>query len=408
MDNIDKTAPVLTYAPVTVVEEEKQETVEKLFGEALSVSDNHRLVEKPLTYTIQNNIAALPGKKTIKVTASDAAGNTTTKNCVITVTAKPLELKLGALTAAAGSKDSFDLKAVLAHTGGDTIKETGFVWGVMPAPTLDFHNGSAKTAPVVTTKNGNLNAKAKGLNAGVEYYARAYAKVMAAGKEKVYYSEAGKFGFGIPQYGTFSVSSVSGSGGRATFTITRSNGTDKLQMVYYRTVNGSAVGGTHFTHQEGAVYFATGETSKTVTVTELGVTNAYQSKEETKYSNADRTYSLELYRVTGGGTIDQARRSMTRTMAKDSSYTVDRSVYTTEKTITHVGETSGKNGKKIADTTKKQGGSETNVSFLTNRDGKPNYNTRSSFFRLLYGYKAAGVSKVHSRWMVLPVCAEGI
>jgi len=380
VDNIDKTAPVITYTPVTVVEEEKQETVEKLFGEALSVSDNHRLADKPLTYTIPKDIAALPGKKTIQVTASDAAGNTTTKKCEITVTAKPLELKLGALTAAAGSKDSFDLKAVLAHTGGDTIKETGFVWGVMPAPTLDFHNGSAKTASVITAKNGNLNVKATGLNAGVEYYARAYAKVMAAGKEKVYYSEAGKFGFGIPQYGTFSVSSVSGSGGRATFTITRSNGTDKLQMVYYRTVNGSAVGGTHFTHQEGAVYFATGETSKTVTVTELGVTNAYQSKEETKYSNADRTYSLELYRVTGGGTIDQARRSMTRTMAKDSSYTVDRSVYTTEKTITHVGETSGKNGKKIADTTKKQGGSETNVSFLTNRDGKPNYNTRSSFF----------------------------
>ena len=156
VDNIDKTAPVLTYTPVTVVEGEQQETVEKLFGEALSVSDNHRLAEKPLTYTIQNNIADLPGKKTIKVTASDAAGNTTTKDCVIMVTAKPLELKLGALTAAAGSKDSFELKAVLAHTGGDTIKETGFVWGVMPAPTLEFHNGSAKTASVITTKNGNL------------------------------------------------------------------------------------------------------------------------------------------------------------------------------------------------------------------------------------------------------------
>ena len=107
VDNIDKTAPVLTYTPVTVVEGEQQETVEKLFGEALSVSDNHRLAEKPLTYTIQNNIADLPGKKTIKVTASDAAGNTTTKDCVIMVTAKPLELKLGALTAVAGSKDSF-------------------------------------------------------------------------------------------------------------------------------------------------------------------------------------------------------------------------------------------------------------------------------------------------------------
>lgn len=379
VDNIDKTAPVLTYTPVTVVEGEQQETVEKLFGEALSVSDNHRLAEKPLTYTIQNNIADLPGKKTIKVTASDAAGNTTTKDCVIMVTAKPLELKLGALTAAAGSKDSFELKAVLAHIGGDTIKETGFVWGVMPAPTLEFHNGSAKTASVITTKNGNLTAKATGLTSGVEYYARAYAKVTSDGKEKVYYSEAGQFGFGIPQYGTFSVSSVTGSNGKATFTITRSNGTDKLQMVYYRTVNGSAVGGTHFKHQEGAVYFKEGETSKTVTVTELGVTNAYQSKAGTKYSNADRTYSLELYRVGGGGTIDQARRSKLRTMPKDSSYTVNRSVYTTEKTITHVAETSGKNGKRIADTNQSQGGKRNNVSFLKNRYNDINYHTSSSF-----------------------------
>lgn len=380
VDNIDKAAPALTYTPVTVVEEEKQETVEKLFGEALSVSDNHRLADKPLTYTIPKDIAALPGTKTISVTASDAAGNTTTKDCVITVTAKPLELKLGALTAAAGSKDSFDLKAVLAHTGGDTIKETGFVWGVMPAPTLEFHNGSAKTAPVVTTKNGNLNVKATGLISGVEYYARAYAKVTAAGKEKVYYSEAGKFGFGIPQYGTFSVSSVTGSNGKAIFTITRSHGTDKAQTVYCRTVNGSAVGGTHFTHiQPSPFYFKEGETSKTVTVTELGVTNAYQSKPGTKYSNADRTYSLEIYRVTGGGTIDQAHRSMLRTMPKDNSYTVDPSVYTTEKTITDFPETTGKNGKRIADTNQNQGGKRTNVSFLKNRYKDTNYHTSSSF-----------------------------
>ena len=379
VDNIDKTAPVLTYTPVTVVEEEKQETVKKLFDEALSVSDNRRLADKPLTYTIPKDIAALPGKKTIQVTASDAVGNTTTKSCEITVTAKPLELTIGALTEVAGSKDSFNLKAVLAHTGGDTIKETGFVWGVMPAPTVDFHNGSTKTASVVTTKNGNLNVKATGLNAGVEYYARAYAKVTSDGKEKVYYSEAGKFGFGIPEYGTFSVSSVSGSGGRATFTITRSDGSDKEQTVYYRTVNGSAVGGTHFTHIQGFVLFAEGETSKTVTVTELGVTNAYQSKAGTKYSNADRTYSLEIYRVEGGGGIDQACRSMQRTMPKDSSYTVDRSVYTTEKTITHVAETTGTNGKRIADTDEGQGGQENNVSFLTNRYKDTNYNTSSLF-----------------------------
>ena len=379
VDNIDKTAPVLTYKPVTVVEEEKQETVEKLFGEALSVSDKHRLADKPLTYTIPKDIAALPGKKRIQVTASDAAGNTTNKDCVITVTAKPLELKLGALTAAAGSKDSFDLKAVLAHTGGDTIKETGFVWGVMPTPTLEFHNGSAKTAPVITTKNGNLTAKATGLTSGVEYYARAYAKVTSDGKEKVYYSEAGKFGFGIPQYGTFSVSSVIGSNGKATFTITRSDGSDKAQTVYYRTVNGSAVGGTHFIHQQSSVLFTEGEMSKTVTVTELGVTKPYQSKAGTKYSNADRTYSLEIYRVEGGGGIDQTRRSKQRTMPKDSSYTVDRSVYTTERSITDVAENTGINGKQIADTRGDQGGKETNVSFLKNRYNFTNYNTSRSF-----------------------------
>ena len=126
--------------------------------------------------------------------------------------------------------------------------------------------------------------------------------------------------------------------------------------------------------------FNKGETSKTVTVTELGVTNAYQSEVGTKYSNADRTYSLELYRVgVDGGTIDQTRRSMLRIMPKDNSYTVDRSVYTTERSITHVAETSGTKGKKIADTTEKQGGTATNVSFLKNRDNAINYNTRSSF-----------------------------
>ena len=408
VDNIDKTAPVLTYTPVIVVEGEQQETVEKLFGEALSVTDNHRLAEKPLTYTIQNNIAALPGKKTIQVTASDAAGNTTTTNCEITVIAKPLELKLGALTAAAGSKDSFNLNAVLVRIGGDAIKETGFVWGVMPAPTLEFHNGSAKTASVITTKNGNLTAKATGLTSGVEYYARAYAKVTSDGKEKVYYSEAGQFGFGIPEYGTFSVSSVSGSGGRATFTITRSDGSDKEQTVYYRTVNGSAVGGTHFTHIQGSVLFAEGETSKTVTVTEFGVTNAYQSKAGTKYSNADRTYSLEIYRVTGGGTIDQTRRSMQRAMAKDSSYTVDRSVYTAEKTITHVADTSGINGQQIADTKGDQGGKETNVSFLKNRYNNTNYHTSSSFSSYYTDVRQQEYLKSTASGWVLPVCAEGI
>ena len=58
---------------------------------------------------------------------------------------------------------------------------------------------------------------------------------------------------------------------------------------------------------------------------------------------------------------------------------MDRSVYTTEKTITDFPETTGKNGKRIADTNQNQGGKRTNVSFLKNRYNDTNYNTSSSF-----------------------------
>ena len=266
VDNIDKTAPTITYSTVTVLEDEAQATVEKLFAEALSVSDNRKLADKPLSYMIPANVSDLPGSKTVTVTATDAVGNTSKENCTITVTAKPLELQLGTLAAVSGSKDCFSLKAVLTHTGADTITETGFVWGIVPAPTLELNNGSVKTTSVIKKKNGSLSATATGLVSGVEYYARAYAKVTASdGSTKVIYSEAKDFGFGIPSYGTFSVSKVLNSGTTTTFTITRSDGSDGKQTVYYRTVNGSAIGGTHFTHVQGKVIFADGETSKTVT-----------------------------------------------------------------------------------------------------------------------------------------------
>ena len=379
VDNIDKTAPTITYTPVAVLEDEAQETVKKMFAEEVSVSDDRKLADNPLSYTIPANVSSYPGTKTITVKAADAAGNVSTQNCIITVTAKPLELKLGTLTAVSGSKNQFRLKAVLAHTGADTIKETGFVWGVIPSPTLEVKNGSVKTSALIKTKNGNLSAIATGLISGVEYYARAYAKVITSdGSEDVIYSDAGKFGFGIPSYGRFSVSGVSNSGSKTTFTVKRSGGSDGGQTVYYRTVNGSAIGGTHFTHAQGSVTFAEGETSKTVTVTELGVTSAYRNNTGTKYSNADRTYSLEIYRVEGGGTIDPANRSKTRNMAKNSNYVIDRTIYTTERSKINVAETTGKNGKRVADTNSKQGGEKTNVSFLTNRFGEKNYNTSSS------------------------------
>ena len=373
VDNIDKTAPTITYTPVTVLEDEALETVKKLFAEALSVSDNRKLADEPLSYTIPADVSNLPGTKTVTVTATDAVGNKSTKSCTITVTAKPLELHLGTLAAVSGSKDQYSLKAVLTHTGADTITETGFVWGIVPAPTLELNNGSVTTSSAVTKKNGNLSATATGLVSGVEYYARAYAKVTASdGSTKVIYSEAKDFGFGIPSYGTFSLQGISTNSKTTTFTIKRTGGTDGEQTVYYRTVNGSAIGGTHFTHVQGSLTFADGETSKTVTVTELGVTSAYKSNAGTRYSNADRTYSLEIYRVKGGGKIDEASRSKTRMMKMDSNYAIDRAIYTTEKSRVDVADTTKVNGKMIQDSSKEQGATNSNVRFLTNRDNVEN------------------------------------
>lgn len=137
--------------------------------------------------------------------------------------------------------------------------------------------------------------------------------------------------------GNFQVSNNSNN----TFTITRSgNGSGDAQnvgqqTVYFRTINGTAIGGTHFYHQGGsaaAVTFADGETSKTVTITENGVVKAYtapdnsQTYESTKYSNIDRTYQLELVKVDGGGLLGTTTKA-TRTMPKDSAYTIDSSVY---------------------------------------------------------------------------------
>ncbi|MDE6845080.1 MAG: hypothetical protein K2J99_04860, partial [Lachnospiraceae bacterium] len=320
VDNIDKIAPVITYTSIRVEEDLAYAEVKELFDKALAATDNRKLAEEPFTYTLPTNISNTPGTKKVTVTAADYAGNKTTKVCEIIVTAKPIGLTMGELKAVTGSKDSYALKAVLDHTGADTITETGFVWGVMSSPTLDLKNGTVKTSTIIKTKKGTLSANATGLSFGVEYYARAYAKVKdAAGNESVVYSDAKKFGLGIPAYGTFSVSGISGN----TFTITRTGGTDQSQTVYYRTVNGSAIGGTHFTHRASTVTFADGETSKKVTVTEKSVTTAYNSKTATAYSNADRTYSFEIYRVDGGGTIDQSKRSLTRTMTKSSAYTVD-------------------------------------------------------------------------------------
>lgn len=270
-----------------------------------------------------------PGTTTVTYTAGIDGFENKAAALTVTVLPKPAELTQ---THASGSAP-FALTATMKYTGGLTYTETGFVYGALQNPTMTLHDGKVVTSPAVSTKGGALSASVDGskLAYGVTYYARAYA--IASDGTIIYGGQSQGFGMGTPHYGTFSVT----NNGDHTFTITRTGGTDGQQTVYYRTVNGSAIGGTHFTHQAGSVTFQAGEASKSIPVTEKSVTSIYAGNAATAYSNAERTYSLEIYRVAGGAGIGTGTAE--RTMSKDFSYEVDAKLFNEYQTSTPSGET---------------------------------------------------------------------
>ena len=257
-----------------------------------------------------------PGDYTVTYTAK--SGNKTA-HAELKVNILPRAAELSRTTVT--GTDNFSLSATMNYTGGLTWTETGFVYGVIAKPTLTQNDGVVKTGRAVSAKGGALNASVpKGsLVEGLQYYARAYAK--ASDGTVLYGDSSNYFGVAVPKFGTFSVK----NNGDNTFTVSRAGGSDGVQTVYYRTVNGSAVGGTHFTHTWGTLTFNAGEMSKSVTVSEKAVTALYENNATTAYSNADRVYFMEIARVTGGAGISTSRAA--RTMTKNNSYTVDKAVY---------------------------------------------------------------------------------
>ena len=262
-----------------------------------------------------------PGDYSVVYTASNSKG-TASKKLTVHILPKPAELSRTTATRSSGT-ESFLLSATMTRTGGLKWTETGFVYGALQNPTLTLKDGMVTTTPAVNAKNGKLTASVTNLTAGINYYARAYAKTSDG--TVIYGAQSASFGLGAPSYGVFSVTN---SGSSNTFTIQRTSETDDQQTVYYRTVNGSAIGGTHFTHATGSVVFAKGETTKTVTVIEKNVATPFRTTAPaTAYSNADRTYQLEIYRVDGGATIDASKNTAKRTMTVDRSYHVDANIF---------------------------------------------------------------------------------
>ena len=289
-------------------------------GDSLPADWNSYIASSKGTVTVTGKPASTntPGTYTVSYKAVNSKG-TASADLKLHVIPKPAALSQ--TTSTASVTNSFTLTATMLQTGGVNWTETGFVYGALQNPTMTLNDGSVKTASAVNMKNGSIKAVATGLTEGITYYARAYAK--ASDGTIIYGAQSAGFGLNAPNYGTFQVT----NSGSNTFTISRTGGTDGVQTVYYRTVNGSAVGGTHFTNKADSVTFAKGVRSKNVTVTEKTANTAYYTNDITAHTNADRTYQLEIYRVEGGATIDGNKAKATRTMTKSSSYTISRSVY---------------------------------------------------------------------------------
>ena len=371
----DTQAPTIGYTPTQVMTGDTNAAVEAAVRAALTITDNEPVSECTITVTVPADFTKTPGNKDVTVTATDKAGNTATKGCTVYVSSY-VDISKPVFT-----ESTKKLTATLNNPGTDTITASGFVWGIMNSPTLTVNNGSAATSTVASKAGDTLSVTAGNLQNGVTYYARAY--ITAGGI--TYYSEEIKIGLDLPAYGTFDITFTSYNQNNkvSTFTVTRTDGTYGKQTVYYRTVNGSAVGGTHFTHTYGTLSFASGVTTQTIKITEARSDATYKDSTQeypaTAHSNVARTYSVEIYRVEGGGSLGSST-SATREMVFYPSHEVPRSIYTREYTDAYqsVGlpDDGGKSGKRIADATSDQGAKNDNVNFVTSRYGT-NYTTSS-------------------------------
>ncbi len=329
--NIDKTKPLIVYDSSTVISAAEAVTAGEQLKQAWTITDNVSAEENcTVTYSIDctktedfKKLRQAAGSAIdITVTATDEVGNRSEMTNMVNVA--PLPLEIGIPTAVrSGTTNTFVLTAEVT-AAVNSVTESGFVWGAMQSPTLALNQGKAENALDVITSN-RIQVNAPDIVDGVNYYCRAYAKAGGV----TYYSEQTEFDIDAKSYGTFTIKNNNDN----TFTITRTGGFDDDQTVWYRTVNGSAVGGLHFEHQDEKLIFKDGEIdgntnskSKTITIPEHAVTAIYDSKPATAYSNANRTYQVEIYRVDGGGTPGASARA-TREMPKDDDYKIDGTAY---------------------------------------------------------------------------------
>ena len=277
-----------------------------------------------------------PGEYKVTYTATVKKGEenvTATNALTVTVKAKPAKLEQAVVTGDSG-KGPFTLEAKLTYPGPATITETGFVYGPAQNPTVGMAGCKTKaTASPMVTKGQNMSVtleKDTDLVPGLFYYARPYVK-FADGKY-IYGAQCSEnFYVEAEGFGNFTVVTTSTPG---QFKVIW-NGTVGTHTIHYRTVNGSAVGGTHFTHKNGVLTFTPQKKEHLVDVTEIPIAYSKENGNNvTDFSNADRTYELEIYRPMGGAKILDAEQKEVlsakaqRTVAVGDMLHVPRTYYT--------------------------------------------------------------------------------
>jgi len=95
--------------------------------------------------------------------------------------------------------------------------------------------------------------------------------------------------------------SVLENAGTATITVTRTNGSDGIVNVSYATTNGTATSPTNYTSVTGTLQFRQGDLSKTFTIPIVNGTTV----------QPDQTVLLNLYNVTGGGSLGRTNAVLT-------------------------------------------------------------------------------------------------
>jgi len=180
---------------------------------------------------------------------------------------------------------------------------------------LGWYNGSTKVTSVPKGSTGNIPLTAKWAHGGIFTLAKTGEKVNGTTKD-------------------------------ITFTVTRelpagTIATTDIQYVYYRTVNGTAIGGTaapiHFTHVGGDDTFLTfgqSDTSKTFDVKQESFIAGSGEVVNSFTDGVDRYYNVELYKIASPdgnctGVMGSVTR-VTRTLTQGAQYKISSSLYSDE------------------------------------------------------------------------------